>query len=135
MHCWWKDSNTIFLSVSQHYDQGHKVDFSMKDCEIRSSSSCELIAKGIRTPDNVYILNKIQENKCYVSRVDESWLRHKRLGHISFDNLINISKTNAVRDIPKIIKPDQVVCGPCQHGEQTRISFKTKEFSTSKHIN
>lgn len=65
-------------------------------------------------------------------RVDESWLWHKRLGHIRFDNLININKTNIVRDIRKIKKPYQVACGPCQHRKQTRISFKTKDFSTSK---
>ena len=29
-------------------------------------------------------------------------------------------------------RPNQVVCGPCQHGKQTRTSHKTKEFSTSK---
>jgi len=88
--------------------------------------------KGVRTSDNVYILNKIQEDKCYLSQPDESWLWHKRLGHTSFDNLINISKINAVQDIPKLFKPNQVVYGPCQHGKQTRISHKTKEFSTSK---
>ena len=119
------------LSVSQLCDQGEKVVISMKDCEIRSSSSGELIAKGIRKLDSVYILNKIQEDKSYVSRADENWLWRKRLGH-SFDNLININKKNAIRDIPKIIKPDQVVYGPCRHGKQKRISFKTKEFSTSK---
>jgi len=90
------------------------------------------VAKGVRTPDNIYILNKIQEDKCYLSQTDESWLWHKRLGHTSFDNLINISKINAVQDIPKLFKPNQGVCGPCQHGEQTRTSHKTKEFSTSK---
>ena len=29
-------------------------------------------------------------------------------------------------------KPDQVVCGPCQHGKQTRTNHKTNKFSTSK---
>lgn len=90
------------------------------------------MAKGVRTSDNVYILNKIQEDKCYLSQTDESWLWHKRLGNTSFDNLININKINAVRDIPKLFKPNQGVCGPCQHGKQTRTNHKTKEFSTSK---
>ena len=80
------------LSVSQICDQGHKVSFSTKDFEIRNSSLGELVAKGVRTPDNIYILNKIQENKCYLSQTNESWLLHKRLGHTSFENLINISK-------------------------------------------
>jgi len=119
------------LSVSQICDQGHNVVFSTKDCEIRNSSSGELVAKGVRTPNNIYILNKIQEDKCYLSQIDESWMWHKRLGHASFDKLINIIKINAVRAIQKLFKPNQGVCGPFQHGNQTRTSHKTKEFSTS----
>lgn len=120
------------LSVSQIFDQGHKVVFSTKDCEIRNYASGKLLAKGVRTPDNFYVLNKIQENKCYLSQADESWLWHKRLGHTSFDNLVNISKIKAVQDIPRFSKPKQAVCGPCQHGKQTRTSHKTKEHCTSK---
>ena len=48
------------LSVSQICDQGHNVVFSAKNCEIRDSSSGELVEKGVRTPDNVYILSRIQ---------------------------------------------------------------------------
>ena len=90
------------------------------------------MAKGVRTPNNVYILSRIEEDKCYLSQTDESWLWHKRLGHTIFDNLVNIRKINAIRDIPKMCKLNQVVCGPCQHGKQTRTSHKTKEFSTTK---
>lgn len=65
------------LSVSQICDQGHKVVFSTKHCEIRNSASEKLVAKGVRTPDNIYILNKIQENNFYLSQTDESWLWYK----------------------------------------------------------
>ena len=95
------------LSVSQICDQGHKVVFSTKDCEIRNSASGKLVAKGVRTPDNIYVLNKIQQNKCYLSQADESWLWHKRLGHTSFENLVNISKIKAVQDIPRLSKQKQ----------------------------
>ena len=47
------------LSVSQICDQGHKLVFSTKDCEIRNSVFGKLVAKGVRTPDNIYVLNKI----------------------------------------------------------------------------
>eukprot|EP00253_Pinus_taeda_P001430 PITA_01430 len=106
------------LSVSQICDQGHNVVFSTKDCEIRNSSSRELVLKGVRTLDNIYILNNIQEDKCCLSQTDEIWLWHKRIGHISFENLINISKIKAVRDIPKLFKQNQGICGPCQHGKK-----------------
>lgn len=54
------------------------------------------------------------------------------MGHMNFDNLVNINKKEEVRDMPKIIKPSKVVCKQCQHGKQIRVSFKTKEYSTSK---
>jgi len=47
------------LSVSQICDQGHNVVFNTKNCEIRNSSSGKLVAKGVRTSYNIYILKKI----------------------------------------------------------------------------
>ena len=63
--------------------------------------------------------------------VDESWLWNGRLGHLDFDNLVKISKKEVVRDFPKIVKPLNSACRYCQHGKQTRASFKTKEHMTS----
>ena len=63
--------------------------------------------------------------------VDESWLWHKRLGHLNFDNIFKISKREAIRDLPKIVKPLNSVCKHCQHGKKTRASVKTKEHMTS----
>ena len=65
------------LSVSQICDQGHNVVFSTKNYEIRYSSSGELVAKGVRTLDNFYILCKIQGDKFYLSQTDESCLWNK----------------------------------------------------------
>ena len=60
--------------------------------------------------------------------VDESWLWHRRLGHLEFDNLVKISKKEAVRDLPKIVKPLNSFCKRCQHGKKTRSSFKKKNI-------
>jgi hypothetical protein len=48
------------------------------------------------------------------------------MGHIRFDNLIKFSKKEAVKNMPKIIKPSNYVCRNCQHGKQTRVRFKIK---------
>jgi len=34
--------------------------------------------------------------------------------------------------LPKIIKPSNPSCKHCQHGKQTRVKFRTKEYSTSR---
>ena len=62
--------------------------------------------------------------------VDESWLWHRRLGHINFDNIVKVSNLGAVRNLTKITKPSNPMCRHCQLGKQTRVKFKQKEHST-----
>jgi transposase InsO family protein len=91
-----------------------------------------LVATTSRTPNNIYILDEIKKEKCFLGREDESWLWHRRMGHIHFGNLIKVSKHQAVREMPEIHKPKTSICEACQHGKQTRVEFKTKEHSTTK---
>lgn len=84
------------------------------------------------TSENVYILNTKVKEECHLNLTDDSWLWHRRLGHINFDNLVKISKLGAVRNLPKIIKPSNPICKHCQLGKKTRANFKTKEHSSSK---
>ena len=83
----------------------------------------------MRTPSDVYILEN--EEQCYMSQIDESLLWNRRMGHLNFDNLVQVSKKGAVRKFPKIIKPPNHVCRHCLHGKQTRTRFKVKEHTTS----
>jgi hypothetical protein len=60
------------------------------------------------------------------------WLWHRRMGHKNFDNLVKINTKQAMRDMPKIVKPSNTLCKQCQHGKQTISSFKSKEYLTTK---
>ena len=95
----------ILLSVSQTHDQGHIYVFDSKKCEIRRKDLGKLVGTASRTPENVYILNTKLDEECHINLVDESWLWHRRLGHINFDNLVKVSNLGAVRNMPKITKP------------------------------
>jgi hypothetical protein len=92
-----------FLSVSQVYDRGCEVIFTSKDCRIKSVNSGQLVAKGIRTENNVYVL-KEEKEECHLSKYDESWLWHRRLGHLNFDHIIKLRNNGAVKDLLKISK-------------------------------
>jgi hypothetical protein len=46
------------LSVSQMCDIGCEVVFMSKDCKIKSVNSGQVVAKGIRTKNNVYVLKE-----------------------------------------------------------------------------
>ena len=113
-------------------DQGHILIFSSKDCEIRKEGTNRLVATTARTPNNIYILNDIGKESCCLGKEDESWLWHKRMGHINFNNLVKVSKKESVREMPEITKPVNIVCKQCQHGKQTKVEFKTKEYSITK---
>ena len=91
-------------------DQGHILIFNSKYYEIRKEGSNGLVATTARTPNNIYILNDIGKESCCLRKEDESWLCHKRMGHINFDNLVKIRKKEVVREIPEITKPANAVC-------------------------
>jgi hypothetical protein len=73
------------LSVSQTCDKWNLMIFDSKQCQIRDVKTNQLVDTATRTPNNIYILDEKDEN-CYLGHEDESWLWHKRLGHINFDN-------------------------------------------------
>jgi hypothetical protein len=60
-----EDMKHNLLSVSQMCDQGHRLVFDSKKCEIRKEKSNKLVATTVRTPSNIYVLNEIGKEKCF----------------------------------------------------------------------
>jgi hypothetical protein len=107
------------LSVSQMCDRGCEVVFTSKDYKINPVNSGQVVAKGIRTGNNVYVLKENRE-ECHLSKHDERWLWHRRLGHLNFDHLIKLKNLEEVKDLSRISKPQDSMCKPCQVGKLTR---------------
>jgi hypothetical protein len=59
----------------------------------------------VGNPRNIYILNEIGKEKFCFGKEDEVWIWHRRMGHINFDNIVNVSKKEEVKEIPQIMKP------------------------------
>ena len=95
-------------------DQGHTLIFNSRECETRKEGLGKLVEKTTRTPNNIYIMNEIIKEKCCMGKEDESWLWHKRMCHIHFDDLIKINKKKNKREMPKITKPSDTICKHCQ---------------------
>ena len=74
------------LSVSQMCDQGNEVMFQSNECVFRELDTGETVIKGVRTPNNLYIL-KGGHQQCYLRKNDEQCLWHRRLGHLSFPQI------------------------------------------------
>ncbi len=111
------------------YGQHHTCVFVSTECEIMKTGTNKVVATAKETPQNIYILNKINKVICYMGKEDKSWR-----WHINFDNLVKISKNRVVREIPKITKPNNTICKQCQHGKQTQVKFQTKEHSSSSFL-
>ena len=95
------------------FDQGDILILNSTDCEIRKEGTNRLVATTTRTPNNTSILNYINKDSYCLAKEYESWLWHKRMGHINFDNLVKVNKKQVVRKIPKIIKPANVIRKQC----------------------
>ena len=53
---------------------------------------------------NLFYLD-LNGGSCLIFQVEEIWSWHKRLSHVNFNNLINISKNKRVRGSPSHKKP------------------------------
>jgi hypothetical protein len=90
-----------------------------------------MIAKGVRTENNVYVLKEDKE-KCHLRKLYVSWLWHRRLGHLNFDHIVKLNNEGAMKDRPRISKPNDSICESCQMGKLTRAQFKLKSFTYSE---
>jgi hypothetical protein len=103
-----------------------------KNARSKRNIQASWLQKQSEPPNNVYILDEINGEKCFMGKIDESWLWHKRMGHMIFDNLVKLNTKQVLRNMPNITKPSNIICKQCQHGKLLRKSFKPKEYTTSK---
>ena len=99
------------LSVGQFMDKGYQLQFGNDTCIIKDKEG-KLLGIGTRTRGNVFQLNTIKIT-CLVAKFDNSWLWHRRFCHINFGNIVKVSNTLVVRDLPKITKPTKIICKEC----------------------
>ncbi|MCR2847955.1 DDE-type integrase/transposase/recombinase, partial [Weizmannia coagulans] len=64
---------------------------------------------------------------------DDSWLWHRKLGHLNMEKISHITKNDRVIGVPKIKYEKDKTCHACQIGKQIKSSFKNKKhISTSR---
>eukprot|EP00253_Pinus_taeda_P026249 PITA_26249 len=96
------------LTINQMCDNGTEVIFRSDGCSVRDIDIGRTVIKGRRTPNNLYIFEE-GEQQCYLSKNDEHWLRHRRLGHLRFSQIRKACKYQAVHGLPDIKIPDNTI--------------------------
>lgn len=90
------------MSVGQLVEKGYQSQFTKKPCIIKDRDG-KMIGTGTRSRGNLFQLNPT-EMTCLVAKVDNIWLWHRTFYYIKFDNIVKVSSTFAVKDLPKIKK-------------------------------
>ena len=70
--------------------------------------------------------------KCLAAINDNSWLWHRRLGHINFKLISKLARKDLVTGLPKIGYTKDKLCSDCQYWKQHKISFYPKNVVSSK---
>ena len=122
------------LSVAQLCDKGRKVTFDSEGCTITDCKTNKPILYASRT-QNVYSVNiKNEKEVCLVSKENESWLWHRRLGHVSMNLLSKLAKQELVVGLPKAAFEKDHLCTACQLGKQHKKPFPSINYIPSKRI-
>ena len=112
------------LSISQICDQDFMVLFLKGKCLVLNEFGKKLI-NGVHTLDNCYGL---------VSNVDIVCnSMSKKVGHASYKHLSIVSRHESILGIPKLSKVNNVICGSCQLGKETKAKHPgTQTLATSR---
>ncbi|KAJ9547324.1 hypothetical protein OSB04_019867 [Centaurea solstitialis] len=93
----------------------------------------EVILTGARKAD-VYIINMntSTDNVCFISRASTNikWLWHKRLSHLNFKTLNQLSMNKLVIGLSDFRFTKVSLCSTCEIGKQTSATFKSKHISS-----
>ena len=118
------------LSMSQICDQDIMVLFSKGKCLVLDESGTKLIC-SVCTLDNFYGLVLDANIVCSSNHLPNKDLWHQRTGHASYKHLSIVSKHDSVLGIPKLSRVNNVVCGLCQLGKQTKAKHPGTQTSTT----
>ena len=120
------------ISVSQLCDQGYSVNFSKDNCVVINKDN-QILLNGSRQVDNCYRWISNNSEVCHLNKEDQTWLWHRKLGHIDLKSIDRTVKNEVVIGVPNIDVNSKLVCGDCLTEKQTKASHTSlKECSTNR---
>nr|GEY89947.1 retrovirus-related Pol polyprotein from transposon TNT 1-94 [Tanacetum cinerariifolium] len=124
--------------VGQFCDSDLKVAYRKHSCYVRDTDGVELI-KGSRG-SNLYIISVEDILKsspiCLLSKAskNKSWLWHRRLNHLNFGTINDLSRKDLVRGLPRLKFEKDHLCSVCQLGKSKKHTHKPKAENTNLEV-
>ncbi|KAK9927640.1 hypothetical protein M0R45_024816 [Rubus argutus] len=119
------DLDENLLSIGQLMEHGYHLHFG--------DTTCKIFEKG--NPTQLMVEIEMRKNRSFplsfnysnelamkMDVQEDSWLWHRRLGHLNFQSLKHLHQHDMVHGLPKIQEVNEV-CEGCALGKQHRDSF------------
>ena len=122
--------NYNLMSVSKLCDAGFYLIFDKQSCNVYRTLDNVCVYKGQRKKNVYYLyMNHFTSGEtCFSAHASDSWLWHRRLGHVAIDSIGKLAKRNLVRGLPKHKLHIEGLCDTCMKGKQVKTSFKSKDM-------
>ena len=118
------------ISISQICDADYEVHFNKREGQILNKAAEPVLTANRK--NDIYVLDMFSADDalrhCFFTRSQShlNWTWHKKLSHINFKALSNLSGNQLVRGIPKMKVQPEKLCSACVQGKQTKASFKSR---------
>ncbi|GJR28856.1 retrovirus-related pol polyprotein from transposon TNT 1-94 [Tanacetum coccineum] len=118
------------FSVGQFCDDDLEVAFHSKTCYVRNLEGDDLLT-GARE-SNLYTISILDmaasSPVCLMSKVTstKSWLWHRRLSHLNFGTINDLTKHDLVDGLPKFKYSKDHLCSVCERGKSKKSSHPPK---------
>ncbi|GJT41635.1 retrovirus-related pol polyprotein from transposon TNT 1-94 [Tanacetum coccineum] len=118
------------FSVGQFCDGDLEVDFCSNTCYVRNLEGDDLLTGG--RDSNLYTISisdmAASSPICLMSKATstKSWLWHRRLSHLNFGTINDLTKLDLVDGLPKFKYGKDHLCSACERGKSKKASHPPK---------
>ncbi|GJS22907.1 retrovirus-related pol polyprotein from transposon TNT 1-94 [Tanacetum coccineum] len=118
------------FSVGQFCDGDLEVAFRSKTCYVRNLEGDDLLTGG--RDSNLYTISisdmAASSPICLMSKATstKSWLWHRRLSHLNFGTINDLTKLDLVDGLPKFKYEKDHLCSACERGKSKKASHPPK---------
>jgi hypothetical protein len=105
------------LSVSQLFEIGYNCLFIDKGVTVFRRSDDSFTFKGVLR-GKLYFMDfipeKVELDRCLITKINMDWLWHRRLVHVDMRNLHKLQKNDHIVGLTSIVFEKDRTCGACQ---------------------
>ncbi|GJR68217.1 retrovirus-related pol polyprotein from transposon TNT 1-94 [Tanacetum coccineum] len=126
----WKGLGHNLFSVGQYCDGDLEVAFRSNTCYVRNLEGDYLLTGG--RDSNLYTISisgmAASSPVCLMSKATstKSWLWHRRLSHLNFSTINDLTRLDLVNGLPKFKYGKDHLCSACERGKSKKASHPPK---------